>query len=110
MGKGYAERFVLQSGATGTGNGTVANVSGHVWLGLQVVGITTATITWECSNDGATWTGIQATPLSTGTAAATATADGMYRVNVGGLALFRARISAYTSGTIAVTGIGTTEG
>jgi hypothetical protein len=110
MPRGWAERSTLQSGATGTGNGTPMSVAGLTWLGLQIVGITTATITWECSNDGVTWTGIQATPLSTGTAAATATADGMYRANVSGLSLVRARISAYTSGTISVFAVGTTEG
>jgi hypothetical protein len=84
-------------------------VSGFTWLGIQIAGITTATITWEASQDGVTWAGILVTPLSSGTGALTATADGVYRVNVAGLAQIRARISAWTSGTITVSAQASTE-
>jgi hypothetical protein len=103
-----AYKRTLQSAAVATGNGTPVTVTaggegGYATLTVQVVGITTATITWEGTVDGTNWVAILATPLTTGTAATTATADGIYRINVTGLASVRARISAWTSGTITVT-------
>ena len=77
----------------------------YATLTAQVVGITTATITWEGTVDGTNWVAIQATNLNTGSAATTATADGLYRINVTGLLKVRARISAWTAGTITVTGV-----
>lgn len=105
-----AYKRVLQSAAVATGNGTAVTCTAggegsYASLTLQVQGITTATITWEATIDGTNWIAIQAIPLATGTAATTTTADGLFRVNVTGLVSFRARISAYTSGTITVTGV-----
>lgn len=103
-----AYKRVLQSAAAATGNGTPVTCTaggegGYATLTAQVQGITTATITWEATVDGTNWIAIQAIPLATGTAATTATADGIFRINVTGLVSVRARISAYTSGTINVT-------
>lgn len=98
---------VLQDGATATGNGTVFNFGefGYNDLVLQVTGITTATITAEASNDeGSNWATIAGTNLATAASATTITANGLYRYDVGGLQRVRARISAYTSGTIDVHG------
>lgn len=100
----------LQDAAAATGNGTTVEcteVSGgaHKYLALQVQGINGDTLTWEATIDGTNWKGLLVTPLSTGTAALTATADGLYRVDVTGLVQFRARISTYGSGTITVTGV-----
>lgn len=111
MGKGYAARATLQSAAVANGNGTPMDVAGFVWLGVQVVGVTTATINFETSLDGATWVALPVTSLITaGTVVTTATADGAFRANVGGLALVRARISGWSAGTITITAVGTTEG
>jgi hypothetical protein len=101
--RGFTSRDILQTAAVATGNGTPSHVSGLSWGVAQIVGITTATITWEATIDGATWAGIRATLLSSGTAAATATADGLYQIDLRGLSQVRARISAYTTGTITVT-------
>lgn len=91
----------LQSGATATGNGTAANVYGARRLTVDLNGITTATVTWEGSLDGTNYRGISLANQA-GTLAATATADGVYYLPAAypSLKLFRARISAYTSGTI----------
>lgn len=104
-----ANKRILQSAAEATGNGTaVTCTSGgegsYATLTAQVEGITTATITWEAIIDGTNWVAVQAIPLTTGTAATTATADGIYRINVTGLAQVRARISAWTEGAITITG------
>lgn len=100
----------LQSAAVATGNGTAVEctpVSDGPYYSLtaQVQGITTATVTWEGTVDGSNWVAIQATNLNSGAAATTATADGLFRLTVLGLRQVRARISAYTSGTITVTGV-----
>jgi hypothetical protein len=100
-----SKRATLQSAAAAQGNGTAIDVYGFSLLGVQVQGISTATITWEATIDGTNWQGVRATPLATGTAAATATADGLYTIDVRGLASVRARISAWTSGTITVTAV-----
>jgi hypothetical protein len=100
--------YKMQDGATATGNGTAwtTDTGGFNTLAMQVEGITTATITFEATVDGSNWVAVQATNLTSGTAATTATADGLYRLDVSGLYQVRARISAYTSGTINVTGRG----
>lgn len=81
----------LQNGATATGNGTTAIPKGYPAT-ILVSGITTATVLVESSPDGGT------TWVSTGL---TVTADGMLTI-LGPHKLIRARISAYTSGTIYV--------
>lgn len=107
---GQYKAVVMQNAATGTGNGTAmecteASGGAHKYLTMQVQGISGDTITWEAIIDGSNWKGLLVTPLSTGTAALTATADGLYRVDVTGLVQFRARISTYGAGTITVTGV-----
>jgi hypothetical protein len=94
----------LQSAATATGNGTSMPVSGFWRFAFQVAGITIATVTFEGTIDGTNWVAIQATSYTSGTAATTATADGIYFVATNCVRAIRARISAYTSGTITVTG------
>lgn len=105
---GLVRQTVMQSAAVATGNGTAINtidVDGAFSVAtMQVTGITTATITFEVTNDGTNWVGILAENLTTGTEATTATADGIYRVTVLGVRQLRARVSAWTSGTITVTG------
>lgn len=101
---------VMQAAAVATGNGTVMPCisngdGGMTTLTVQVVGITTATITFEATVDGTNYVAIQFTNLTSGTAATTATADGIYRATVLGLLDVRARVSAWTSGTITVTGV-----
>jgi hypothetical protein len=100
-----SSRVTFQSAAVATGNGTVIDCSNYDVIGIQVVGITTATITWETSIDGTNWVGVLVAPVTTGTAALTATADGLFAFDCSGLSLLRARISAWTSGTITVTGL-----
>lgn len=99
---------VMQSGAVATGNGTTFSAGGHGYntLGMQVVGITTATITFEATIDGTNWVSLLATNVASGAAAATATADGIYRADIASLHQVRARISAWTSGAITVKGRG----
>jgi len=106
----WATYHVFQSSAITTTNGTAMDVKGLPAVGLQVTGITTATITFEATVDGTNWAAVRAIPLSTGTGATTTTADGLFLVPVGGMSQLRARISAWTAGTITVSGYGVTGG
>lgn len=109
MAKGFVHRETLQSAAVATGVGVAMDVAGLRWVGVQVAGITSATITWQVTIDGTNWLGILAAPPSTGTGALTTTADGVFVVDVKGVAQFRANITTWATGTITVTALGQTE-
>lgn len=101
---------IMQTAAVAVGDGTTIECTGATRgamtvLAMQITGITTATITFEATIDGTNFVAVQATNLNTGVAATTTTADGLYRMTVLGLVRVRARISAYTTGTITITGI-----
>jgi hypothetical protein len=100
----------LQTAAVALGNGVTidfldAGIPFAEQISVQVEGITTATVTFEVSNDGSTFyaqdlaaVGVIETPTNA------ATADGMFLGTICAR-YFRARISAWTSGTIAVTAV-----
>jgi hypothetical protein len=109
---GPYQYVTLQSAAVAVGNGTelecaIGEDGAYSFARCQVTGITTATITFEGTVDGTNWTAVQATNMATGAVATTATADGTYGVLVAALLKFRARISAWTTGTIYVTALAT---
>lgn len=110
LGYVHTRAFTLQSAAAATGNGTEADVKGLTALALQVTGTFSATVTWEGTLDGTNWIAIVVLNRNAGTQATTATAAGLYLANVAGLALFRARVSAFTSGAVTVTGRGVSVG
>lgn len=99
--------LTFQSGATAIGNGTAVDVSGYATLSLRVVISATATITFEASVDGTNFTAMTGTRTD-GTVGAVTTLTNDFRFVVSGLKFFRARISAYTSGTVDVTGYAST--
>jgi hypothetical protein len=107
---GQYQYTILQSAAVAVGNGTAvvptnSDEGAFTLLTLQIVGITTATITWEASVDGTNYVAVNARNVNTQVVATTATADGLYRINATGYFSLRARISAWTSGTIYVYGL-----
>lgn len=96
----------VHTGITTTANGALIPMEGRESAVIQVVGITTATITFEGTVDGTNWVAIAAADLNSTTRArsTTATADGLYLIEPSGsLTSARARISAYTAGTLTVT-------
>lgn len=97
----------LQDEATATGNGTALDCGGLAAVGLSVEGITTATVTIEGSVDGTNYYAVRAYNPADGAVATTVAADGIRIVPVAGLDKLRARISAYTAGTIIVQAKGT---
>jgi len=73
---------------------------------VQLVGSPTMTVTFEVNDDeGAspTWVAVPAQNVNTGAVATTATAAGIYRVDIAGSRQFRVRCSAFTSGSFATT-------
>lgn len=102
-----ATRAKIQSAAAATGNGTTLDVQGFSTVAAQVEGTFVGTITWEGRvvadpADTTTWTAIYAINVNTGTSATTATTTGIYQLDVSAFSEFRARVSAWTSGTITV--------
>lgn len=107
---GQYKQIVMQNAATTTGNGTAIEVTDGsggalITLAMQITGITTATVTFQATIDGSNWVAVLVTKLADGSDSTTATADGLYRLTCHGLRQVRAQISAYTSGTITVTGL-----
>jgi len=99
----------LQDAVEETANGTAFNLSGMRHLALQISGTFVATVTFEGSVDGTNWINIVGTNKNDGSQDATATAAGIFIFDIPGLALFRARISAYTSGAVTATATGTSQ-
>lgn len=95
----------LQNAATATGNGVAMDISGYKNLALVVTGTFVGTVTFEVSIDGTNYVGLAMRDSDGATEAyvLTATAPGGFFSNlIGGYQFFRARISAYTSGSITV--------
>lgn len=100
---------VLQTGATGDGNGTALTVSGYS-SGIIYVNCTVAcsggtTINFEGQTDGTNFFAIQGTPVGGGAGVTTATTTGAFAFNLSGLQQIRARISGYSAGTITATAV-----
>ena len=100
-----ATKKVLQSAAVATGNGNAVSVGGMSKIAIQVVGITVATVTFEATIDGTNWVSLSGLNVASAAAISTLAADGIFSATVSGLTSVRARISAWTSGTITATAI-----
>lgn len=96
--------MTLQNAVGATGNGAELPVDQYGGVGLQVTISATATVTFETTVDGTTWVSAACVSVAdtSGTLTSTATGSGAYQCNVSGMALFRARVSAFTSGTVTV--------
>jgi len=92
----------LHDGAVATANGKELGTAGHTTAVFQIWGTFVATITFEARLGTGTWVAVTATNLTTAAAATTTAAAGLYRVNCAGLAVMRARVSAFTSGAVYV--------
>lgn len=103
-------RHVFQDGAITDTNGAALDVRYYPALGIQVQGITTATVEFECTIDRSNWNDIQLVNVETGAVVTSTSSDGVFAGLVGGLDQMRCPISGYSSGTITVTGSATTGG
>jgi hypothetical protein len=106
-----AEEFkpvhVFQDAAAATGNGTALAVAGWSTIGLQVVITDTATVTFEATTDDSNWVSAVCTSIAStsGALVSSTTASGLFKCNIAGMSQFRARITAYTGGTVTAKGL-----
>ena len=103
-----AKTGTLQSGATGTGNGTDFDVEGYGSVKLQITGTFVATITFYHSVDGTNFVPMPVRDIYNGTRVFSTNLTGVYDMDGNSVKKIRAVISAYTSGSITV--IGRAEG
>lgn len=100
--------ITMQNAATANGNGTVLATTGYATALLNVTASVAmsggTTINFECSVDGTTWTACYGRTIGSSTIATTTTTTGDFQIAVGAYQQARARISAYSSGTITVKG------
>lgn len=100
----------IQSAAVANGNGTNLAVNGMNTAVLNVICSVACsggtTINFEASVDNTTFVPIYGTQPGAAVSSITATTSGDYRFVVGGYSFLRARISAYSAGTITVKGYG----
>lgn len=95
----------MQDAAAATGNGTALVVEGQAVAGFQVSGTFVGTVTFEATIDETNWVVLECSSQVDGSVATTATAAGIYVADVPGRKLVRARVSAWTSGSITVIGL-----
>jgi hypothetical protein len=96
--------IVASGSLTSTASVTSGTLNGVSTATIQITGSWVATVQFEGSTDGTNYFSINAIPVGGGTTVTSATANGNWNVNVAGLQLMRVRASAYTSGTIVITG------
>jgi hypothetical protein len=82
---------------------SVSGLPSPGFVAVQVTGTLSATITFEASVDGTNYVAFNMTPSNSGTDASTTTAVGAWTKSTGAFSAFRARCSAYTSGSPVVT-------
>jgi hypothetical protein len=100
---------IMQNAAVANGNGTSLDVTGYPVALLNIVSSPSmsggTTINFEASVDDTTWVSIAAHQIGVnGSLESTATADGDFRLATAGYKSIRARISAYSAGTITIKG------
>src|SRR6185295_2935739 len=98
----------MQNAATANGNGTNLPVTGYATAVLNITASVAmsggTTINFEASADDTTWVPILGTQVGTSSTGTTTTSTGDWMFNVAGYTSVRARISAYSAGTITVKG------
>lgn len=101
---------LLQDAATATGVGTTAHVSGYAMVGVQVVVPTGASpvfsVQFEESLNGTHFSAVLCHPHNGTALTSNAAAAGIWRCNVSGATLFRARVASYTGpGSVSAFGL-----
>ena len=106
---GAGAAVTMQSAATGNNNGTTLTTTGYqtalVNVNCSVTCSGGTTVNFEGTDSTGTYFPVAAFPVAgTSTAVTTATTSGQFYVPVAGYTTIRARISAYSAGTITITG------
>jgi len=98
----------MQNAAAATGNGTALGVSQMATVAFQVTGtFTGVTVVFEGSLDGSTYVALSA--CSGTSAGSTVSTTGLWICPVTGIGTVRARVSAWSTGTVTVIGNGTSS-
>lgn len=84
------------------GDEKAISCAGAQSVAIQLSGTWVGTVQFEGSVDGGNFIGIFSIPMNNINSTSMATANSIYQINVAGLKKVRARVSAYTSGTIIV--------
>ena len=85
------------------GSVVVPTLNGADGAGVQITGTWVGTVLFEGSVDGTNFFAMSGVSfISSSTIVTSTTANGSWQFNVSGLQLFRARCSAFTSGTIVI--------
>lgn len=92
----------IQDAAGAAQNGDPISVGGRGAVNMIVSGTFVGTITWEALIGGSTWVAIPALNRTSDVVGTTATAPGHYFISAPGIESIRARVSAWTSGSITV--------
>ena len=96
---------VLQNAAAATGNGTAVALAGYDKFAIEVTGTFVGTVTFEGTIDDTSYFAVGMKTAADGAAVTSATAAGAFKMPSDTvLSQFRARVSAFTSGTITVKG------
>jgi hypothetical protein len=89
---------------TGTTSVSIAKPFGFCTVGVQIAGTFVGTLIFEGSIDNSNYVAMSVVPMGgTGIPVAQATAPGIWQADSTGMATFRVRCTAYTSGTAVVT-------
>ena len=99
----------MQLNAVAPGDGTEIVTRGYATLTMSITGPFVGTVTFEARVGAADWAVVRVTPEATGTPATTATVVGMFRYECAAKNAVRARVSAWTSGSISVLGQATSR-
>lgn len=92
--------LALYTAAGADTNGVTVNCDGLATVCVQLFGtMTTATVYFEGTVDSTNWIGVLGWNRNTGVKALTATAVGLYVIDVTGLVQFRARLD-WTAGSV----------
>ena len=106
----YSKYHTFHASAITNANGTAMGTMGLAIVSVQVEGITTTTVTFQATDDGATWYAVEALNKNDGSKATSTITNGYFAIPVLGANQLRCPISGYASGTITVTGSGTDVG
>jgi len=105
---GTTTSTTMQSAATGNANGTVLTVTNYstalVDVNCSVACSGGTTINFEGTDSVGTYFSVAAYPIAGGASVITTTTTGQFLIPVNALTSLRARISAYSAGTITITG------
>lgn len=108
-GRGQPTGERLQNAAVANGNGTTLNTAYVSTVTFQIFGgAFVATVNFEGSLDNSNWSPLQCyQPGNSSGSSTSVNLQGFWRCNVTGIAVVRARISVYVSGTITIWAFGT---